>query len=294
MTATRDRNGTMGAGFAPAPGQRAVGYTRVSSSGQEKDGLSLVTQRERLTEYAAGHGLDLLEVIAETASGGVRNGEVFSWEHRPALADILDGFKAGAADVLLVVEPDRLARTAADVEVIERMLNQHGATVVFLEGGGNGSAIDKLTRHTLAGFAEYERTLIRARFAHGKAQARRHGRHADGAHPFGYHASTHRGVLEIVESEAEIVRGIFRACRRGHSLAAIAEDLNRRGVKSPRGKTWTRQGVWTILGNRAYLGESIAGIKNAHPAIVTARAFRAAAAARAGKRATASRPAPSG
>ena len=63
---------------------RAIGYVRVSTAGQAERGMSLPAQQDRVREYAEAKGWQLIEIVSEAASGGVRDGEEFSWEHRPA------------------------------------------------------------------------------------------------------------------------------------------------------------------------------------------------------------------
>lgn len=86
---------------------RAVGYLRVSTGLQAEKGMGLEIQRERVSEYAQAQGLELVDVIQEVASGGVRNGEEASSEHRPVLLALLD---RDDFDVLIVARYDRLSR----------------------------------------------------------------------------------------------------------------------------------------------------------------------------------------
>jgi site-specific DNA recombinase len=74
----------------------------------------------------------------------------------------------------------------------------------------------------------------------------RDGRHA-GGRAYGYRAVLgHPGRLEIVEEEASIVRRIFAAYATGRPPRDIAHDLNREGVRPPRGQRWNAS---TINGN---------------------------------------------
>jgi site-specific DNA recombinase len=80
----------------------------------------------------------------------------------------------------------------------------------------------------------------------GMAGVVRDGRHA-GGRAYGYRAVLgHPGQLEIVEEEASIVRRIFAAYAAGRPPRDIAHDLNREGVRPPRGKHWNAS---TINGN---------------------------------------------
>ena len=74
---------------APTPAPRAIGYLRVSTAGQAEKGMGLEAQRAKVEEYAAVHKIELLELVREAASGGVRDGEALSHEHRPRLLELL-------------------------------------------------------------------------------------------------------------------------------------------------------------------------------------------------------------
>ena len=71
--------------------------------------------------------------------------------------------------------------------------------------------------------------------------------------PFGY-AKTPRGI-EIVESEAEVVREIFSLALTGLGTANIARILNDRGIPTAEGKQWFASTVQTILHNPYYAGD---------------------------------------
>jgi site-specific DNA recombinase len=80
----------------------------------------------------------------------------------------------------------------------------------------------------------------------GMAGVVRDGRHA-GGRAYGYRAVLgHPGQLEIVEEEASIVRSIFSAYAARRPPRDIAHDLNREGVRPPRGQRWNAS---TINGN---------------------------------------------
>jgi site-specific DNA recombinase len=251
----------------------AVAYLRVSTGLQAEKGMGLDVQRGRVKEYAAANALELVDVVSEAASGAVREGELFSWEHRPVLVDLLERAKRRKYDTLLVAKFDRLSRDAATLEILGRMLAQHGVTIVSADEDNGDSATAKLLRHTLAGFAEFERALIRERLAAGKAAKRNRGGYSDGRPPYGYR--TQGGRLTVDAATAEVVHRIFRDAKDGLGPARIARDLNANGIPAPAGATWHRRTVRAILSNVAYVGE-LHGIKRAHEPIVSRQLFNAA------------------
>ena len=118
--------------------RRAIAYLRVSTSVQADDGLGLDIQRDKVTAYAAEHDLELLEIVEEVSSGGIRNGETFSWEHRPVLLDLLGRAENSEYDVLLVARLDRLSRDHVTLVALERQLQRHGVEVISTAEENNG------------------------------------------------------------------------------------------------------------------------------------------------------------
>jgi site-specific DNA recombinase len=75
-----------------------------------------------------------------------------------------------------------------------------------------------------------------------------------------------RGRREIDPGQAAVIRRIFEEYVAGRSPRAIATDLNREGIPSPRGRTWNastinghRQRLHGILQNPLYSGKMIYG-----------------------------------
>ena len=61
--------------------------------------------------------------------------------------------------------------------------------------------------------------------------------------------------MKIHLQEAEIIREIFDWRIKGYSLRAISVELQKRGVKSPRGKdNWSTETLNKLLANEKYIG----------------------------------------
>jgi len=274
--ATPTTTGTRARAPKPAAKLRAVGYVRVSTQGQAEKGMSLAHQRDRVHEYAKQRGLELVRVAEEAASGGVRDGEEFSWEHRPVLLALIDAAARREFDVLLVAKLDRLSRDYATLTVLERRLQRHGVEVVSAAEENGDGPVAEFIRGQLALVAQLERAMILERVSAGKAKRKAQGRHVHGRVPYGYRSEA--GVLAPLSELVPVVRRIFERARHGDSPGQIARALNDEGVLAPQGSRWSEQGVRVILQNVAYAGERY-GVKRAHEPIVSRRLFNAANAA---------------
>ncbi len=87
---------------------RVVGYARVSTEDQAREGVSLAAQRAKLEAYATA--LDL-ELVAVREDAGVSAKTL----DRPGLRAALEDLRAGRADALLVPKLDRLTRSVRDL-----------------------------------------------------------------------------------------------------------------------------------------------------------------------------------
>ena len=133
------------------------GYARVSTDGQSVD-----AQVRQLTEAGCE------KVVREVASGAKTD--------RAQLRRLLDQLEAD--DVLMVTRLDRLARSTRDL--LNTLAAIAGKKAGFRSLGDTWA--DTTTAHgrlmltVLAGLAEFERELIRARTGEGRARAKAEGR----------------------------------------------------------------------------------------------------------------------
>lgn len=136
---------------------KRVGYGRVSSKGQEKNGNSLEDQKNLL----AAEGCD--EIILETYTGTRMD--------RPKFTKMLEGLESG--DTLIVTKLDRFARTTQEGLEVVQSLKERGVKVHILNMGliENTPTGDLILTVMLA-FAQFERACIVERTQAGKAIAK--------------------------------------------------------------------------------------------------------------------------
>lgn len=215
-------------------------YIRVSTTDQASEGASLEAQEARCRAWAAANGHDLVNVFTDAGlSGGSTRG-------RDGLRDALAA--AGKArGPLVVYSLSRLARSTRDALEIAERLDRAGADLVSLtEAIDTTSAAGKMVFRMLAVLAEFERDLVSERtvaaLAHKSAKGERVG-----TAPFGFCVAADGIHLERdpAEQRALAIMGELRAA--GHSLAAVAAELDSQGFRTRSGGRWHRQGVHRIL-----------------------------------------------
>jgi len=101
---------------------KAIGYTRVSTEEQARDGEGLEKQRARISEEASRRGLEMVGIYEDRASGvGPRNAEKRA-DLQAALGD------AKSRGVPLIVS--RLDRLTREPDVLEGILQLDGVRVI--------------------------------------------------------------------------------------------------------------------------------------------------------------------
>ena len=101
-----------------APPLRAAKYRRVSTVRQAEQGYSLEAQDKDLDRLADELGAVVVADFADNDSGA-------EWD-LPGLNALLDAAKRSEFDILVVYDPDRLARNMAKQLVIEEELRRAG------------------------------------------------------------------------------------------------------------------------------------------------------------------------
>src|SRR5258707_4660299 len=111
------------------------------------------------------------------------------------------------------------------------LFDAHDVSFVSVTQSFNtSSSMGRLTLNVLLSFAQFERELIGERVRDKIAASKRKGIWVGGPVPLGYAAVDKKIVVVAVEAEA--VRTIFTRYLELGSVRALAEDLDRRGIRS--------------------------------------------------------------
>jgi site-specific DNA recombinase len=248
------RNGTV----------RCAIYTRKSSEeGLEQEFNSLQAQREACEAFIASQRHEGWVCLRAGYDDGGFSGATID---RPALQRLLADIAAGRVDTIVVYKIDRLTRSLADFAKIVEILDARGACFVSVTQQFNTTtSMGRLTLNILLSFAQFEREVIGERIRDKIAASKRKGMWMGGIPPLGYWAQD--GNLLVIESEAQVVRAIFRCYAELGSVRLLKDELEGQAIKSKswttvsgrrvEGKPFSRGALYLMLQNRIYRGEIV-------------------------------------
>lgn len=159
-------------------------------------------------------------------------------------------------DLIITKSISRFARNTITVLETVRELKMLGIDIYFQEQNIHSISADgELMLSILSSYAQEEsfsasenqKWRIRNDFEQGKICNIR---------MLGYHRTTN-GSLEIVESEAEIVRFIFLNYLSGNGKLLISNKLNEMRIATINGCEWTTADIHRILQNEKYAGNML-------------------------------------
>jgi len=243
---------------------RCAVYTRKSTEHNlDLAFTSLDAQREACEAYIrsqAGEGWRLLPDRYD--DGGLSGASL----DRPALQALLVEVRACRIDVVVVYKVDRLTRSLADFAKLIELFDAHAVSFVSVTQSFNTTtSMGRLTLNILLSFAQFEREVIGERVRDKIAASKRKGIWVGGPVPLGYAAVAKR--LAVMPAEAETVRMIFTCYLELGSVQALAQDLDRRGIRTKQrqfangriigGGTFGVGGLAHLLRNRFYIGEVV-------------------------------------
>jgi DNA invertase Pin-like site-specific DNA recombinase len=223
--------------------RRTIGYIRVSTQEQARDGVSLAAQEERIRAFAVATSRPLCEVVVDDGASAAslkRNG----------LQDILAQIREGSIGAVVVAKLDRLTRSVRDLLDLLEVFEKHGVALVSIsETLDTSSAMGRCIIKVIGSFSELEREQGGERTSDALAELRRTGK-AYGPTPFGWHRQGDDLVADP-EQQAWLTKAREMSAA-GATLQQIADQFNAAGVARPRaGRKWYPSSVRSILNSKA-------------------------------------------
>ncbi|TCP38015.1 recombinase family protein [Rhodovulum marinum] len=238
---------------------RVAIYARYSSDNQRD--ASIEDQFRVCREHAKREDWKVVGAFKDAAISGA------SMILRPGIQNLLQSAQAGELDIVMAEALDRISRDQADVATFYKHLQFAGVAIVTLAEGeiselhvGLKGTMNALF---LKDLAAKTRRGLRGRVESGKS---------GGGLCYGYrvkkaidgHGEPVRGEREIDETEAVIVRRVFREFADGVGPRSIARRLNEEGIPGPNGRSWNdttirghvKRGTG-LINNELYVGRLV-------------------------------------
>jgi len=229
---------------------KAVGYIRVSTEEQAREGISLEAQEDKIKKYVDLHNLELVEVIRDEGKSGKDL-------NREGIQKIISWCREGKINQLIVYKMDRLTRRTLDLlTLVEEVFKPNGIQFHSItERVDTSTAQGKFFLTITGAMAQMERDLISERTREALRYKISVGENV-GSPPLGFLAEDKK--LSGIEKELEVVEYIKSLKRKRLSLRQIANRLNEKGIPTKRGGKWYAGTVRYILLNARYKREKIA------------------------------------
>ena len=157
-------------------------YDRVSSDLQVRNGLSLDTQKQLLTDYALSKGYEIVDYYVDegiTARKKLQN--------RKDFLRLLEDIKQDKIDLVLVTKLDRWFRNVRDYHNTKAILEAHNCNwKTVLEDYDTSTADGQLKINIMLAVAQNESDRTSERIKVVFDHKRRQKQHVTGAAPYGY------------------------------------------------------------------------------------------------------------
>jgi len=245
---------------------KACVYTRVSTSEQAMEGYSIEEQERMCKAAIVSKGWEYIGTYSDPGISG-------RTMDRLGLQKMIRAIERGEIQAVVIYKLDRLSRKQRDtMTIIEDIFLENDVDLVSLnETLDTSTPWGRAMIGILSSFNQMESENIQMRTAMGKEAKATKGGYAGGKPPLGYKSVN--GELVVVEEEAEIVRLIYKLRKDGMTMVNIAEELNKRGLKTKQGNEFRHSAIQGILNNKEmYQGHYRYGIghffKNHHDAII--------------------------
>jgi len=263
---------------------KAALYARVSSEKQDTD-LSISAQLRALREYAGRNGYQVVREFVDEAESGRTIA-------RPAFKEMISLARRPQKpfDLILVWKYSRFARNREDSIVYKAILRKNEVQVISINEPFDDTPTGRLLEAIIESLDEFYSDNLGEEVTRGMRESASRGFYLSSKPPYGFRkirardGGKERTKLEVDPYQASIVASIFHDVLHGKGLTEIVKELNRKGIRAPKGNGWGKTGVHIILTNEAYAGTFVWGrnskrglepvrVENACPAIVDKGTF---------------------
>lgn len=230
------------------PKMKTIGYIRVSTEEQAKEGISLDNQRAKIEAYCQLHGLELSRTITDEG----KSAKDLNRDGMKAVIELIEKRKIKA---VVIYKLDRLSRKVIDTLTLIELMEKHGVAFHSItEKIDTRTAMGRFFLNIMASLAQMERDLISERTRDALRHKIENGQRA-GQIPYGYRLAEDGITLVEHSHEQGAIQVVVTMKDSGASNRAICRELTRQGYR-PNGKAWHHQTIANILARKEGHGEA--------------------------------------
>ncbi|MEC2077050.1 recombinase family protein [Metabacillus fastidiosus] len=235
-----------------------IGYIRVSTQGQARDGYSLAYQEDEIKAYCQTHGYTLLRLFKDEGISGAKVNEEALEVDRIGFQEMLEYLAHHEVDYVVTLNTSRLWRSDIVKVLVHRELKKYGVDIRSIEQPQYSihkkDPSDFLINGLMELLDQYQRLEIALKLGRGRNKKAQQGGYAGGNIALGYKVEKGKKGLVIDDRQAKTVQRVFdlRQLYPSWSLTKIAEQLNDEGHRTKQGKLFTKVQVKRILDRKNF------------------------------------------
>ncbi len=236
----------------------AVGYCRVSTDDQAKNGLSIEVQEKLCKEAIKGDGFKVLKIIKdEGKSAGTLN--------RAGIKEVMQLVIRKEINAVYTIHSDRIARNTLDHLNLRKLFDENSVLLKCInQPMVDDSAVSRKMDTVMASFNEMQR-LITSEKVKATGYQKVEAGHFPSIPPPGYknadnpNQNVDRLEKKIIiqdKDSAPLIKEMFELYSTGNfNVYDLRDILYEKGLRGRKGKKMSRSRMYDLLRNKFYLGE---------------------------------------
>ncbi|WP_455789336.1 recombinase family protein [Clostridium butyricum] len=226
--------------------KKVATFSRVSTE-MDSQKTSIQNQEDIYASWIKRNNWTLYKSYIDDGISGTKAYKRVQW------LKMLEDGKSKKYDILLCKSYSRFGRNMIETLGAIKELRENGIRIIFIEDSLD-SEKDATKFGLFSWISEQESQNTSKRIKTVFEYFKGVGKIYNCIAPFGYTYDIEKKNFIINESEAEVVRRIFKLYLQGNGTGKIASILLKEGVLSKNGGTWRNNTIQNILSNEVYLG----------------------------------------
>ena len=225
---------------------RAIGYIRVSTEEQAKEGISLEAQEEKIRAFCLAKDWELVKIFSD-AGYSAKNLK------REGILSLISFCERKKCDIVVIYKLDRLTRNVRDLGyLIQDVFEKNGIAFSSVQDNfDTTTASGRLILNFLGCIAQWEREIIAERtkdvLAYKKENLKTYG-----PTPYGFKRENDK--LLPCKRELSIVKLIYDLRKKGTTFKDIVDHLENKGIPTKNKRKWSKSTIYKMLKNSIYKG----------------------------------------